>query len=173
MDNSPFHRGEQQAQQRMGVREEIEPWARQVIRPFLPDQHQAFFAQLPYLIVAGRDSEARPWVTMLTGMPGFVHAPNPRQLAIAAQPVAGDALATSMQPGAELGLLGIELHTRRRNRANGRVATTADGSLKLDITQSFGNCPQHIHERNWSQVERTDAPWHRYTPRCWTHRCSA
>ena len=48
---SPFHEGEQQVQERLGVREAIEPWARKVVRPFLPEEHRTFYAQLPFVVV--------------------------------------------------------------------------------------------------------------------------
>jgi hypothetical protein len=60
-------------------------------------------------------------------------------------------------PGARFGLLGIEAHTRRRNRANGRVlARSADG-LSLGVAQSFGNCPKYIQPRRACST-RTGAP---------------
>ncbi len=40
--DSPFHAGEQQVQERLGVRDKIEGFARQVIRDHMPDQHRAF-----------------------------------------------------------------------------------------------------------------------------------
>ena len=39
-DDSPFHAGEQEIQSRMNVRERMETFGRQAIRPFMPDQHQ-------------------------------------------------------------------------------------------------------------------------------------
>ena len=39
-ESSPFHAGEQQVQERLGVRDEIEPWARTVVRGYLPDEHR-------------------------------------------------------------------------------------------------------------------------------------
>ena len=47
---SPFHRGEAQVQERLGVRDEIEPWAQQVVRNHLPDQHRDFYFELPFLV---------------------------------------------------------------------------------------------------------------------------
>ncbi len=118
---SPFHEGEQCVQMRLGVRDQIEPWARQVVRAYLPEEHRIFHASLPFLVAAARDREDRPWVTLLTGPPGFVRSPDARRLTIDAQPVSGDALEGALAAGADLGLLGIDLQTRRRNRVNGRV----------------------------------------------------
>ena len=46
-----------------------------------------------------------------------------------------------------VGLLGLEPHTRRRNRANGRVRLLHDGGFEVQVLQSFGNCPKYIHAR--------------------------
>jgi ferredoxin-NADP reductase len=150
--DSPFHAGEQQIQERLGVRE-IEPWARKVVRDHLPDQHRAFHSALPFLVAAARDAQGRPWATLLVGPEGFVTSPDPRSLVIAASLVAGDALEGALVGGADLGLLGIELATRRRNRLNGRLASNGDGALVCAVDQSFGNCPQYIREREWRRVE--------------------
>ena len=146
---SPFHTGEQHVQERLGVRADIEPWARKVVRTYLPEEHRAFYGQLPFLVGAARDVEGRAWATLLAGAPGFATSPDPHRLAIGTRPVVGDALETSLRPGADLGLLGIELATRRRNRVNGRVAAGGGHGLVLDVDQSFGNCPQYIVEREW------------------------
>ena len=120
IDETTFHAGEQAIQRRVGVFDEIGPWAKQVVRPRLPDQHRAFYAQLPFLVAAARDDRGRPWATLLTGKPGFVQAADAGRLVIDAKPVKGDGLDGALATGAELGLLGIELATRRRNRERKR-----------------------------------------------------
>ncbi len=153
---SPFHVGERQVQERLGVRD-IEDWARKVVRPYLPEQHRAFHTALPFLVVAARDARGRPWVTLLTGPDGFVTSPDPRSLAIQAQTVPGDALAGALSGGAPIGILGIDLASRRRNRVNGRVAENGQGQLVCSVDQTFGNCPQYIRERNWRRVKQRPA----------------
>jgi ferredoxin-NADP reductase/predicted pyridoxine 5'-phosphate oxidase superfamily flavin-nucleotide-binding protein len=155
---SPFHRGEQEIQRRLGVRDEIEPWARRVVRRELPAQHQSFYAELPFLVVAARDAAGLPWATLLAEEPGFAHSPDPSALRIDARPTPGDALADALQPGDDIGVLGIELHTRRRNRVNGRVAARDDAGIALAVEQSFGNCPQYITARRWRRAPDTAAP---------------
>src|SRR5690606_30459465 len=51
------------------------------------------------------------------------------------------------QAGAPIGLLGIEMHTRRRNRMNG-IVSHAGGGLHVEVDQSFGNCPRYIQLRD-------------------------
>jgi len=67
---------------------------------------------------------------------------------VSAAPAHGDPLRANLALGAPLGLLGIELATRRRNRANGTVtALRADGGFDMRVEQSFGNCAQYIQAR--------------------------
>jgi ferredoxin-NADP reductase/predicted pyridoxine 5'-phosphate oxidase superfamily flavin-nucleotide-binding protein len=91
------------------------------------------------------------------GEPGFVGAGDERSLTIAALPTPADALEGALQPGADLGLLGIELATRRRNRVNGRVGQVGSDGLVFEVDQSFGNCPQHIQPREWQRVDPAEA----------------
>ncbi len=149
--DSPFHSGEQDVQERMGVRD-IEDWARKVVRPFMPNDHRDFHTALPFLVAAARDGQGRPWVTLLTGPEGFMTAPNPETLLMEAALPEGDALESALSSGSHLGLLGIELASRRRNRVNGRVRGDDTGNLVFSVDQAFGNCPQYIREREWRRV---------------------
>ncbi|MGO4835424.1 pyridoxamine 5'-phosphate oxidase family protein, partial [Rhizobiaceae sp. 2RAB30] len=142
MDASPFHDDERAAQMLAGVGA-----AGGGIRSFMPDQHRSFFELLPYLFVATTDAQGWPLATMLTGAPGFVHSPDPATLRVDALPDETDPAAGTIAEGAELGILGLDLSTRRRNRANGRVADVDDHGFTVTIRQSFGNCPQYIQGR--------------------------
>jgi len=121
-----------------------------VVRGVMPEQHRAFFAQLPFVVIGALDEAGQPWASLLFGQPGFTHSPDPAVLQIAAAPPDGDPLAGALQPGAALGLLGIELHTRRRNRLNGTIASRGARGLAVSVTQSFGNCPQYIQRRRYA-----------------------
>jgi uncharacterized protein len=156
----PFHSGEKAVQARLGVQERMLDVGRRVIRPYLPDQHREFYAQLPFVLVGSVDALGRPWASVLVGEPGFMGSPDPTHLDIKARPVPGDPLEQGLVPGAPLGFLGIELHTRRRNRMNGRVESFADGLLKVAVEQTVGNCPQYIQGRDteWARAPRDNAP---------------
>ncbi len=137
----PFHDDELEAQALAGHRT-----GRAAIRPFMPDQHREFFALLPYLFTATLDARGWPMASVLTGGAGFVQSPDPATLRIAGLPAANDAAAPDFVAGAEIGLLGLDPRTRRRNRANGRLVAVDDG-LTVGIAQSFGNCAQYIQTR--------------------------
>ncbi len=151
--SSPYHAGECEMQARAGVRERAEASGRISIRRFMPDQHRTFFTQLPMLFIGSSDDRQRPWASVIVGKPGFAHSPDPKRLDVDAFPLPGDPLNENLSDGALMGALGLELHTRRRNRANGKVALTETG-FALHIDQSFGNCPKYIQARQFHFVDK-------------------
>lgn len=142
MDASPFHDGELEAQALAG-----ESSRGTGIRDFMPDQHRDFFALLPYLFAAGRDAQGKPIATILTGPQGFVTSPTPNELAIAALPASSDPADATLSVGTSVGLLGLDLRTRRRNRANGVISGRDGHGLTIAVDQSFGNCAKYIQLR--------------------------
>ncbi|MBQ5946457.1 pyridoxamine 5'-phosphate oxidase family protein [Massilia sp. ST3] len=148
----PFHAGELMAQRLAGGGPAGAP-----IRSRMPEQHRQFFPLLPFLCVAVADESGWPLATLLHGEPGFVSSPDPGQLRIAASPGQDDPAGPCLSAGAPVGMLGIDLATRRRNRANGRIAHADGGSVVVDVDQSFGNCPKYIRVRQLApRARRTD-----------------
>lgn len=147
MHGAPFHAGECALQAQAGQRERLAGIGAAVIRDHMPAPHRELFERLPTLLLALQDDAGQPWATMLQGPPGFITSPDERSLHIATLPAAADPVAPWLRAGAAVGLLGLEPHTRRRNRANGRVRGIADGGFGVQVLQSFGNCPKYIHAR--------------------------
>src|SRR5438105_334104 len=147
MDAPVFHEGELALQERAGSRARLAEAGPRVIRDFMPQQHRDFFAQLPFLVVGSIDTQGQPWASVLAAAPGFVTSPDPKQLAVRTRPLPHDPLAGTLAPRAPVGLLGIEPHTRRRNRANGHVSFVGGEGFGVDVDQSFGNCPKYIQAR--------------------------
>lgn len=138
----PFHEGELRAQALAGGGP-----AGTGIRDWMPDQHRTFFAQLPFLFASINDAGGWPLATVLYGEQGFATSPTPTSLAIAALPAEGDPARPAFQAGAHIGLLGIELPTRRRNRANGTITVMDGKGFSVHVAESFGNCPKYITVR--------------------------
>ena len=155
-----FHAGEQALQALHGQRERLAEVGPRVLRPAMPDAHRAFFAELPWLLVGALDADGQPWASVLCGPPGFVRSPQDDRLDISAALTAHDPLAGGLHVGARVGLLGLQPHTRRRNRANGRIAAHISDGLSVAVTQSFGNCPKYIapRELRWVAQPRTSGP---------------
>ncbi|MDR7332933.1 pyridoxamine 5'-phosphate oxidase family protein [Roseateles asaccharophilus] len=150
--NKPFHAGEVAVQARLGVAERMHEIGTRVVRDHMPEQHQRFYEQLPFMLAGSVDDAGRPWATVLVGRPGFVKATDDRHLDFATTPIAGDPAAAGLTAGAPLGLLGIELHTRRRNRVNGQLQAAGPEGLRLRVQQTVGNCPQYIQGREFDWV---------------------
>jgi uncharacterized protein len=140
---SPFNADELAAQARAGAGSRFGAG----IRSFMPEQHRSFFELLRYLFVGTADAEGWPLATMLTGTPGFAYAPNPVTLRIDALPDGNDPAAATLGDGREVAILGLDLSTRRRNRANGSIASLDDGGFTVAVRQSFGNCAKYIQRR--------------------------
>jgi predicted pyridoxine 5'-phosphate oxidase superfamily flavin-nucleotide-binding protein len=146
---SPFHAGEQTIQHLAGVRDRIELKGRAVIRDYMPEQHRAFFAALPFMVVGLADQNGHPWATTMSGPPGFMSSAQEDLLAIEAWVDRGDPLHSCIRDGAPIGGLGIEFSTRRRNRINGRIENCIIGEgFSIRVQQSFGNCPKYIQARS-------------------------
>ncbi len=145
--DAPFHPGERAVQARYGLAERMDHGGRRSIRAFMPDQHRELFAKLPYLVVGSLDRAGRPWASILTGRAGFIRTPDARTMRVDGRPADGDPLAANLAVGAKLGLLGIQLEARRRNRMNGIVTETDAKGFAVAVGQSFGNCPQYIQAR--------------------------
>ncbi len=154
---APFHDGERRMHAHAGVSDMALQRGRAMIRDHMPDQHREFFAQLPWAVVGGLDAQGQPWATAWTGKDGggFMQSRHPQALVVHPTELPGDPLSDQWRVGSPLGLLGIQPHTRRRNRMNGVVTSLSDGGdgrkgVTVAVQQSFGNCPKYIVPRHWA-----------------------
>jgi ferredoxin-NADP reductase/predicted pyridoxine 5'-phosphate oxidase superfamily flavin-nucleotide-binding protein len=154
---SAWHPGEVAIQRSAGVAEAMAARGR-VLRDHLIEQHRQFFPQLPFILVGAVDAAGDAWATIFSGKPGFLHSPDPTRLGIAAARDPRDPADAGLNDGDSVGLLGIELHTRRRNRLNGLVRRKSDDSFDVVVDQSYGNCPQYIQLRAFRFVRSPAAP---------------
>jgi len=155
---SPFHKGEQLVQQRFGVRDKMERFGRQVIRDYMPEQHQDFYAQLPFVFVGHADKNGWPWASILFNQSNLITVVDEKNLRLNVKPVKGDPLQNSLDKGERWGLLGIELSTRRRNRLSAHIQNFSDQGISLEVDQAFGNCPQYIQQREHYSVDPSSMP---------------
>ena len=154
---SAFHPGEQAMQARAGVAEHMSAIGARVMRPAMPPEHRELFEKLPFVLLGALDAGGRPWATVLVGKPSFVRTPDATSLVLGARPLTEGALQLALEPGAPVGLLGIEPSTRRRNRVNGVVRLLGGEGLCVQVRQSFGNCPKYIQARDFEVVARNAA----------------
>jgi uncharacterized protein len=153
-DAPPFHRGERAVQSRIGVRAKLAQVGDRLVRGAMPEEHRELLEKLPFLLLGALDEERRVWASVLSGAPGFVHTPDAGTVEVAARPAPDDPLRDALHVGAPIGLLGIELSTRRRDRVNGFVDAADERGLVVRVQQSFGNCPKYIHVREVVPMRR-------------------
>lgn len=154
---SPWHEGELTLQRAVGAVEMmVGVGQRQMSRTWMPDQHREFYAQLPFVVLGAVDRQSDVWATIRTGQPGFMHSPEPERLHIKLEPQPNDPAQEGMQPGDAIGMLGIELHTRRRNRMNGNVLRELENGIEIAVTQAYGNCPRYINLRQYEFVDQIE-----------------
>ncbi len=152
----PFHRGELAVQTRFDVREQADYIGQNVFHDHLPAEDGVFLAQLPFVLIGAIDSEDHPWASILMGRPGFITSPDSHMLEINAERVFGDPLTSGLSPGTQVGLLGIEYHSRRRYRITGKISKIKDQSISIGIGYAYFNCPQYIQSRNYELLPAID-----------------
>lgn len=145
---SPFHAHEKDIQTRAGVSTAFEQKTQALIREVMPDQHRQFFESLPFIIISLVDHQGQPWVLPISGSIGFIRSPDAHTLIIHKLPPLIHYLSLHLETGTKIGLLGIELPTRRRNRMNGIIQAIDAHSMSIRVEQSFGNCPKYIQRRD-------------------------
>jgi hypothetical protein len=146
-----YHEGERAVQERAGVSAGAAKIGRSVDDEIAPAAAH-FLAQRFTLYVGSLDAAGRPWASELVGPPGFVRVTDPRTVEIDATPGAGDPLAENLRADPHVGLLAIDLATRRRFRVNGSAEIDA-GTLRVHVVQAYGNCPKYIQRREPTSVE--------------------
>lgn len=159
-EKNVFHEGELAIQQRLGVAEKMARFGKMVIRDHMPQQHRDFYQQLPMVFAGHQDNQGQLWASVISAKPGFIESSDNKSLKMSASILPGDPLNQSLKENISnselrLGILGIELATRRRNRLSATVKSSIGNEIKLDVLQTFGNCPQYIQSRELSYHKST------------------
>jgi predicted pyridoxine 5'-phosphate oxidase superfamily flavin-nucleotide-binding protein len=155
---SPWHEGELALQHQIGVAEKMDSVGRRAIRDHLIEQHRLFYPQLPFVVLGTVDHMGDAWATVRAGWPGFLSAPDASQLDVALPPDPTDPADAGIEYGRGIALLGIQFHTRRRNRLNGSIHRKCSQGFSIAIEQSFGNCPQYVRQREFKFVRDPALP---------------
>ena len=159
---SVFHNGELGVQKKLGVKESISTIGSKMIRDYMPEQHRDFYQAQPMMMLGVLDSHGYPWASPVLGEPGFIESPNDKTLIIHNRPLLESSNYLKLNIGDKIGLLGIELSTRRRNRINGAITSLKNNSLFIHVEQSFGNCPKYIQKRDVNLLS-SHAPTHTFS----------
>ena len=143
---TPFHEGERAVQERAGVSRMADKIGTGVDDSIPPPAQE--FLRRRYVAQLGSVSpRGAVWASQRVGPPGFMTCPDERTVRIEAAGVPGDPLLENLRADPHLGLLAIDLPTRRRYRVNGRAFLEGDEVIGIRVDQAFGNCPKYIQSR--------------------------
>ncbi len=147
---NPYHEGELAVQQRLGEVEEGRRNGRAISDSILKGALK-YIEQQPLAVFGSVDDEENIWASVLVGNPGFMRAPDERTVEVDLTQTAHnrhDPFWTNVERNSQVGMLVIDLGTRRRLRINGRISRTAQERLRLDVAESYPNCPKYIQRRH-------------------------
>ena len=155
--NGPYHEGESEVQERVGVEKRAKSAGR-VISDKIPNGALKFVDKQPMVYVSSQDDEKNIWTSMLTGKPGFVTAVDEQNVKIDLPAIVSsklDPFWENIRKCPNVGMLFIELATRRRLRVNGTVSIF-DKHLHISVEQAYPNCPKYIQRREVEVVGTDD-----------------
>jgi len=159
MEKTPFHDGEVLIQEQVGERE-VAMLNGRSISTRVPAAARLFLSRQRICVLASAAADGDPWATFVTGSAGFASVSEDLtilDLAITEERAAGEQAPAlrSLSEGDPIGLLFIELATRRRLRINGSIARINVRGLQIAVQEAFPNCPKYIQRR---AIESVNAP---------------
>lgn len=146
----PFHEGERHAQERTGEREAA---LRNgvIVGAVIPSRALPFIAQQRMLALGSVDERGAVWASVLFGERGFVFSADGGSVVIERtriDPGGDDAAWSNLRVGVDVGLLAIELGSRRRLRINGVVSALDEERVEVSVREAYPNCPKYIQRRH-------------------------
>ncbi|MEM6753464.1 MAG: pyridoxamine 5'-phosphate oxidase family protein [Cyanobacteria bacterium P01_C01_bin.38] len=148
----PFHSGEIEVQEQVGVREEAQRLT-SGIHSVIQPKAQEFLRKQQLAAVSTVDASGKVWASLLIGKPGFVTVLNQQTVQINPTSLANDLLYNNLQTNPQIGILIIDLTNRRRLRLNGIAKIQQQNTINLEIQEAFFNCPKYIQVRHLETSE--------------------
>lgn len=150
MTSGPFHPGELAVQRQAGVA----AMASRIgngIHDTIPPAAADFLADRTWVVLATTDAHGRPWASVVSGPAGFATVlegiGGESGVRLSTRPVQDDPLVANLGVARHVGLLAIDLRTRRRMRVNGRLVAASGEAIVLVADQVYSNCPKYIQRR--------------------------
>lgn len=157
---NPYHDGELAVQNAAGEHVSAMRNGRAIGSAIMPGA-LAYIAKRSLLVVGSISPEGDIWCSLLTGPPGFVTAPTVHQVRLdAAKDLTHDRdpLWENVRKSPQVGILAIDLATRRRLRINGPLRHLHDEVWELTVDEAYPNCPKYIQRREITLVSPESRP---------------
>src|SRR5262249_50592150 len=117
----------------------------------------SFLARQRLVALAAVGDDGHLWTSVWCGEPGFVQSADGQRVTIARSLMAispDDPVEQRLAIGRDVGMLAIELATRRRLRINGTIERLSADQVGVFVRESIPNCPKYIQRRH-PHEERT------------------
>ncbi|QDE37748.1 pyridoxamine 5'-phosphate oxidase [Luteibacter pinisoli] len=157
-EHRQFHDGERAVQRRAGE-EAIADHRIGLIHDSVIGGARPFIAAQFMVALGSVDPAGRVWASILFGKPGFAHTQDGSVIEIdipASRRDVDDPLWGNIQANKPLGILFIELGSRRRYRVNGLVSRLDDERIWISVREAFPNCPKYIQRRHLRSLDAPD-----------------
>lgn len=154
---SGFHEGEHAVQERAG-RRDIADRNAAVITDTVIAGARTFINKQFMVVVGSADTEGNLWSSMLFGKPGFLRTEDGKSISIeipAGERDDADPFWRNIGSNASIGMLFIELGTRRRYRVNGSITSNTADRIEVGVREAYPNCPKYIQRRHLRDLEAT------------------
>jgi predicted pyridoxine 5'-phosphate oxidase superfamily flavin-nucleotide-binding protein len=148
MSTDPFHEGEIAVQVRAGEREIARH--RTIVSSRIVPGALSFLGRQRLIAISAAGEDGHLWTSVWCGHAGFVTSTAGERVRIDrsrlfASP--GEPILSRLAMGRDVGMLAIELATRRRLRINGTVEEITATEIAVRVRESVPNCPKYIQRR--------------------------
>jgi len=155
----PYHEGEIEAQKK-AKELDIAFMNKGAFQETIPLGALPFVEQQPMVILGSVDEAGKIWASVLTGTPGFLMAHDEHTLVLnTSEPRSADddPLWENMAQRSNVGMVIIELGSRRRLRVSGKAIKATDRHYAIEVDRAYPNCPKYIQRRQLT-IENSSAP---------------
>lgn len=149
VNGQPFHEGEVAVQERTGERELARRHGAAISSRIVPGA-LPFLARQRLVALSASGDEGYLWTSVWCGEPGFVQSANGQRVRIHRSLMSAsvdDPVLRRLVVGRDVGILAIELASRRRLRINGTIEDISNDEIGVLVRESVPNCPKYIQRR--------------------------
>lgn len=157
MSNEPFHDGEIAVQERVGERHIARRHGAAISTRIIPGA-LPFLVRQRLLAVSAAGDDRQLWTSVWLGAPGFVASADGQQVSILTSLMEvspDDPVLARVAVGRDLGILAIDLASRRRLRINGSIEAISADRIDILVRDSVPNCAKYIQRRDRHDVSPT------------------
>ena len=147
---SKYHKGERLAQENAGEIREAE-FNSQAINNEIIEGAINFIGEQEYAVVSIEDDSNNIWSSIITGEKSFIHARDKKTLIIDLTKtyfVEQDRFWRSVNQNKNIGMVIIELASRRRLRVNGLIKIINKKEIIIKVKEAYPNCMKYIQRRH-------------------------